>query len=59
MPLNFVKMHANGDDFVLIDARGRTNPITRELARALGTAGVASVSISWWCSAIAATARRN
>ena len=36
MPLNFVKMHANGDDFVLIDARGRTNPITRELARALG-----------------------
>lgn len=36
MPLNFVKMHANGDDFVLIDARGRDNPITRELAKALG-----------------------
>lgn len=36
MPLNFVKMHANGDDFVLIDARGRDNPITAERARALG-----------------------
>ncbi|UMZ14388.1 diaminopimelate epimerase [Pseudomonas sp. MPFS] len=36
MPLNFVKMHANGDDFVVIDARGRGQPITAERARALG-----------------------
>lgn len=36
MPLPFIKMHANGDDFVLIDARGRDYPITRERARALG-----------------------
>nr|BFD41466.1 diaminopimelate epimerase [Pseudomonas sp. FFPRI_1] len=34
--LPFIKMHANGDDFVLIDARGRDQPITGEQARALG-----------------------
>ncbi|OLF54610.1 diaminopimelate epimerase [Pseudomonas chlororaphis] len=36
MPLNFVKLHANGDDFMLVDARGRAEPITGELARRLG-----------------------
>lgn len=36
MPLPFQKLHANGDDFMLVDARGRDNPITSELARALG-----------------------
>lgn len=36
MPLAFHKMHANGDDFVVIDARHTPNPITSELARRLG-----------------------
>ncbi|MGY4816621.1 diaminopimelate epimerase [Pseudomonas chlororaphis subsp. piscium] len=36
MPLSFQKLHANGDDFMLVDARGRDNPITEELARSLG-----------------------
>ncbi|MGE7957773.1 diaminopimelate epimerase [Pseudomonas sp. NPDC089530] len=36
MPLPFQKLHANGDDFMLVDARGRADPITGELARALG-----------------------
>ncbi|MGC5700923.1 diaminopimelate epimerase [Pseudomonas sp. NFXW11] len=36
MSLNFVKMHANGDDFVLIDVRGRSNPLDAERIRALG-----------------------
>ncbi|AZC81581.1 diaminopimelate epimerase [Pseudomonas chlororaphis] len=36
MPLSFQKLHANGDDFMLVDARGRDNPITSELARTLG-----------------------
>ncbi len=36
MPLSFHKMHANGDDFVLVDTRNSANPITSELARRLG-----------------------
>lgn len=36
MPLVFHKMHANGDDFVIVDARQASNPPTRELARRLG-----------------------
>ncbi|RVD75809.1 diaminopimelate epimerase [Pseudomonas koreensis] len=36
MPLTFHKMHANGDDFVVIDARNSVNPVTGELARRLG-----------------------
>ncbi|WP_166217212.1 diaminopimelate epimerase [Pseudomonas atagonensis] len=36
MPLTFHKMHANGDDFVLIDARNSDNPVTSQLARRLG-----------------------
>jgi diaminopimelate epimerase len=36
MPLSFHKMHANGDDFVLVDTRNSANPITSELARHLG-----------------------
>ena len=34
--LRFTKMHANGDDFVVVDARGRENPITSEVAMRLG-----------------------
>lgn len=36
MPLNFHKMHANGDDFVVVDARNSANPITSALARRMG-----------------------
>lgn len=36
MPLNFHKMHANGDDFVVVDARNATNPITSALAKRMG-----------------------
>ncbi|WP_339465587.1 diaminopimelate epimerase [Pseudomonas sp. EA_65y_Pfl2_P74] len=36
MPLTFHKMHANGDDFILVDARNTANPITGHLARYLG-----------------------
>ncbi|WP_327440400.1 diaminopimelate epimerase [Pseudomonas donghuensis] len=36
MPLIFHKMHANGDDFVIVDARNASNPITSTLARRLG-----------------------
>lgn len=36
MTLQFVKMHANGDDFVVIDRRGKHDPITPEIARLLG-----------------------
>jgi len=32
----FVKMHANGDDFVIVDRRGKVDPITSEVARRLG-----------------------
>lgn len=35
-PLSFRKMHANGDDFVILDLRGRSNTVTAQVARALG-----------------------
>jgi diaminopimelate epimerase len=35
-PLPFLKMHGLGNDFVVIDARGRPDPVTAALARALG-----------------------
>lgn len=34
--LPFLKMHGLGNDFVVIDARGRKNPMTAALARAIG-----------------------
>ncbi len=34
--LRFRKMHGLGNDFVIIDARGRSNPVTPEVARAIG-----------------------
>ncbi|CRL52113.1 diaminopimelate epimerase [Pseudomonas sp. URMO17WK12:I11] len=36
MPLSFHKMHANGDDFVIVDSRNSPNPITSNVARRLG-----------------------
>lgn len=36
MSLTFEKMHANGDDFVIIDMRGRENPVGPDLAKILG-----------------------
>jgi len=36
MTLQFVKMHAHGDDFIVIDRRGRDDPITANIARRLG-----------------------
>ncbi|MGB3127821.1 MAG: diaminopimelate epimerase [Pseudomonas sp.] len=36
MPLPFVKMHAHGDDFIIIDRRGQHDPITAKIARQLG-----------------------
>ena len=36
MPLPFVKMHAHGDDFIIIDRRGQADPITAQVARRLG-----------------------
>ncbi|UCJ15320.1 diaminopimelate epimerase [Pseudomonas sp. MM211] len=36
MPLSFHKMHANGDDFVVVDSRNSANPVTGALARRLG-----------------------
>ena len=36
MTLKFQKMHANGDDFVVVDARGGVNFVTPEIARQLG-----------------------
>ncbi|KAB0495799.1 diaminopimelate epimerase [Pseudomonas vancouverensis] len=36
MPLSFHKMHANGDDFVIVDSRNSPNPITSHLARRMG-----------------------
>ncbi|MEH6527668.1 MAG: hypothetical protein V7723_16495, partial [Sneathiella sp.] len=34
--IKFQKMHANGDHFVLIDARGQNNPVSPRLAKLLG-----------------------
>ncbi|TCW82743.1 diaminopimelate epimerase [Burkholderia sp. SRS-46] len=36
MPIPFHKMHANGDDFVIVDLRGQANLVDRDLARAMG-----------------------
>jgi len=36
MPLQFVKMHAHGDDFIIVDRRGLDDPITAQVARRLG-----------------------
>lgn len=36
MTLPFVKMHAHGDDFIIIDRRGQEDPITAQVARRLG-----------------------
>lgn len=36
MSIRFQKMHANGDDFVIVDLRGRDDLIDREIARRLG-----------------------
>lgn len=36
MPLPFHKMHANGDDFVIVDARKMANPVTSALVRRMG-----------------------
>jgi len=36
MPLRFHKMHANGDDFVIVDSRNSPNPMTSNLARRMG-----------------------
>ena len=36
MPLSFHKMHANGDDFVIVDSRNAANPMTSTLARRMG-----------------------
>lgn len=35
-PFRFLKMHGLGNDFVVVDARGRADPVTPALARALG-----------------------
>jgi diaminopimelate epimerase len=35
-PLRFVKMHGIGNDFVVVDARDRDNPVTPEIARRIG-----------------------
>ena len=34
--LRFLKMHGLGNDFVVVDARGRADPVTPAVARALG-----------------------
>jgi len=36
MTLPFVKMHAHGDDFLIIDRRGLDDPISAQVARRLG-----------------------
>ncbi|WP_330214672.1 diaminopimelate epimerase [Pseudomonas sp. AM8] len=36
MTLPFTKMHAHGDDFIIIDRRGLDDPVTPEVARRLG-----------------------
>lgn len=36
MTLSFIKMHAHGDDFMVVDRRGQVDPITPEIARRLG-----------------------
>lgn len=36
MSLSFIKMHALGDDFMVVDRRGVADPITSEVAKRLG-----------------------
>lgn len=36
MTINFQKMHANGDDFVIVDLRGQADFIDRDIVRRLG-----------------------
>jgi diaminopimelate epimerase len=36
MTISFQKMHASGDDFVIVDLRGKENIIDRDIARRLG-----------------------
>ncbi|MFV3411101.1 diaminopimelate epimerase [Pseudomonas sp. NY15436] len=36
MPLSFHKMHANGDDFVIVDSRNSPNLVTSNMARRMG-----------------------
>ncbi|AXA56403.1 diaminopimelate epimerase [Pseudomonas thivervalensis] len=36
MLLSFQKMHANGDDFVIVDSRNSTNPVTSAMAQRMG-----------------------
>lgn len=36
MQLNFHKMHANGDDFVIVDSRDSASPITSAMVRRMG-----------------------
>ena len=35
-PIGFMKMHGAGNDFIIIDSRGRDSVVTQALARALG-----------------------
>jgi diaminopimelate epimerase len=41
MPLKFRKMHAGGDDFVVIDMRGAAGAVTGDLARAACATAIA------------------
>jgi len=36
MKLSFIKMHANGDDFVVVDLRKEATPLSSEFLRLLG-----------------------
>ncbi|MDP9783768.1 diaminopimelate epimerase [Pseudomonas fluorescens] len=36
MQLSFQKMHANGDDFAIVDSRNSANPVTSAMARRMG-----------------------
>lgn len=36
MPFSFQKMHANGDDFVIVDLRGQANIVNEVIAKRLG-----------------------
>ncbi|VVP14059.1 hypothetical protein [Pseudomonas fluorescens] len=36
MSLSFHKMHANGDDFVIVDSRNAGNSMTADIARRMG-----------------------
>lgn len=36
MSLSFYKMHANGDDFIIVDSRNAASPVTSAMARRMG-----------------------